>query len=144
MSNDVDLVSMFGTDYYSIGLFASVSKHDIDPLYENDLESIFNLCYQIKYDYYYTTARIITKEILENFISANSLDVLISLYKPYDELIALHEYHVNDYIEFSNKLLSLSNELKRLSSNTVYSLAEIFNMLNMIHLYRVNARFTKR
>lgn len=135
MTNDIDLIEMFGNDYYSIGLFSSVSKDYIDP-YPFDLVGfIFDLCFQIKHVYHYEANIMIINKIIESFIKGHLLDTLVYLYKPYDHDVAINEYHVDNYILFSEKLMELANEMTKLQYNTTECIIEIFNMINMFNVH---------
>lgn len=141
MTNDVDLIERFGDDYYSIGLFNSVSKHNIDP-YPFDLVGfIFDLCFQIKHMYHYEANMMIINKIIESCIKGHLLDTLVNLYKPYDYDVAINEYHVDNYILFSEKLMLLANQMNRLHYNTLELIIEIFNMINMINVHHTISKF---
>lgn len=137
MANDIDLVEYFGDDYYSIGLFSSVSKYNIDSLPIYIVGLISDLCFQIKYEYYAEAAAIIETNIIATFIQCNSLDKLVAAYKPYDHLIAVNEYYVDNYIVFSEKLLDTVGKLNKLQPDTIDLIIEIFNMINMYRVHTV-------
>lgn len=133
-----DLVEMFGKDYYSIGLFCSVSWTDAYT-YEGIIhDDVSNLCYQIKYDYYGEAANLIINLIIQCFMKNDLLSTLVEGYVPYDKDIAIEKYSVDNYLVFSTKMMELASNISKMPANSRELLIELFNMINMKYVYSIH------
>lgn len=134
MTNNVNLVQRFGNDYYSIGLFNSVSIENVEQI--SDRESKTRIIFHIDNsndELDHMTITHIKYEIMRHFIRHGAYDKLIFGYVLWET----HKQSYDDYELFYEKLLKIRDGLYVIDCDIDDLYIELFNLVESYYKYNV-------